>query len=1413
MMRAEAADGCQRVGGWSAATAPTGRWLQRKRQGKGVMQRKLGATKTTYKPSSTSLSAMSAAVIEDKAVQQATSDATRTARALPVVLTEAALREQHNTVTQHPLMEDPLELRPLVAGEGSSTSGRSTTGARTAEFFFAEGFRARARGDFEQAVHMYDKALGIGPDFKAAFNRGYTLQLLGRLEEALAAYEEAKAICPGNIHAAFNAAGCLLNLDRAKESAEMLDAGVSQLQEHVKRIRGEAEGRALSVSQGNYVALLVKLLRARGYAQRIAGAYTGASSDYEQASRLQGLLQGGGQHESAEEGELPDISHASQAKAGVARAAARWGSSGIMKGGESAKERILAAQLHRKSPGAASAVDVAATPEARAAQRRAALEAEVEARMHGGSTGVGEEVFLPGHAQVAAVLPVWEAEHQLQTEQAEFSRALGVRRSAVLGHDSRSRGELSSKAVQKLSKLNHAAAVAGAQLRQRGKHLPSTSSVLAGVQVRRKGGVAITPRRTTPGAMLDAPEGGSEGAMPSGSHALESLRTVVSRAALRRRRSDLDILLQPVQDGEGLVDKVKHAMWEEQLLQSGRWGAGTAEGDVVQEASMAAAGTNRSACNRARVHLSSTGGASTAALPLLRRDGSQLPTHGTATAELLGEGEWSSTSTLAAAKAGVERKLPFFINSSIPLLALPMAFSDGPLFTPTEIRPSGSTLASADLVSRCSRLLPSLPAQEAAEQAYAFAMQQFKAAKQSAAAEQRGLGHGSSGSLLDLREPRATAVVEPSQPPDPHKRLNTEEIDFLCRITDRFGIFTGVAAAVHRALVQRMYVQQCRQGQVVSRQGEVGSCMYFIVDGSVDVYLRKGATMHRRIKQAKAALRLGRRWADKARVGMQVPGDGAVAGGGKAKPPLRPAAPPQPRPTRGAESGFQRPSQSHHGAGPAQKVGPEPTQIAAEAQEGGDAEEEEEGMIIVPEYTAGVGGELSRGVGVPGYEHARLGSMLGSLMAGEGWGQSCVAVDTSVQQVLQAAQTAPSGPTFREASVVAREPTLLLALRREDYERVVRGTAAAVVQGIAEFLGRVRLMEPATAREVQALARRVHFKRFACGECVVRQGETLEGLYIIVRGKCSVHQVQGGGAGVPRPSTPPDAWAEVQQSTPRGSPARDVVGDADADLQSATNPGEVRRIIHADMQARIQRLHRRTEQNVEVLAGMSGRLAVATRAQSRQGARSGVEQAAVLELGALLPGDWIGEDVVMSASLHRPGGRGIHSLPEQERLQAYASAKAAPATVVCETAAEVMVLSRGDMFQVLSFASRQRMRELLRRLPSARRVVTPAQKVAWGKYAKDLVSREMAHKQAERGRRGVWDGFGLSLQEALQAAKRRRETPGGDASGGKGARSRGLYRRKGGVLHKGPTRPSTAGPARRGGSGGGRRYTRPASAR
>lgn len=99
---------------------------------------------------------------------------------------------------------------------------------KTAEQYYDEGNTFLLRGEFEEAVTSFDRAIAIKPDFAGAWNdRGIALCNLGRHEEAVASLDRAVTLTPDFAEAWSNRGIPLGELGRDEEAVASYDRAVA----------------------------------------------------------------------------------------------------------------------------------------------------------------------------------------------------------------------------------------------------------------------------------------------------------------------------------------------------------------------------------------------------------------------------------------------------------------------------------------------------------------------------------------------------------------------------------------------------------------------------------------------------------------------------------------------------------------------------------------------------------------------------------------------------------------------------------------------------------------------------------------------------------------------------------------------------------------------------------------------------------------------------------------------------------------------------------------------------------------------------------------------------------------------------------------------------------------------------------
>ena len=103
----------------------------------------------------------------------------------------------------------------------------------------------------------------------------------------------------------------------------------------------------------------------------------------------------------------------------------------------------------------------------------------------------------------------------------------------------------------------------------------------------------------------------------------------------------------------------------------------------------------------------------------------------------------------------------------------------------------------------------------------------------------------------------------------------------------------------------------------------------------------------------------------------------------------------------------------------------------------------------------------------------------------------------------------------RAATAVAKGPTTLLAIQREEYQRIMVGGMAKAIQEKVNFLKAspvFKSLEDST-HHLTSLSYSFHLETLQRGAVLYREGDEPESVYIIKEGFCKVHKAKAKGAG------------------------------------------------------------------------------------------------------------------------------------------------------------------------------------------------------------------------------------------------------------------------------------------------------------
>ena len=127
--------------------------------------------------------------------------------------------EKYTSLTHEETNQKIIEIHELITD--------TTPNETKAELFSELGYLYNVRKDYKAAISSYDKAVEFKPDdHQAWYNRGISLDNLGRYEEAISSYDKAVEFKPDD-HQAWNNRGISLNnLGRYEEAISSYDKAV-----------------------------------------------------------------------------------------------------------------------------------------------------------------------------------------------------------------------------------------------------------------------------------------------------------------------------------------------------------------------------------------------------------------------------------------------------------------------------------------------------------------------------------------------------------------------------------------------------------------------------------------------------------------------------------------------------------------------------------------------------------------------------------------------------------------------------------------------------------------------------------------------------------------------------------------------------------------------------------------------------------------------------------------------------------------------------------------------------------------------------------------------------------------------------------------------------------------------------------
>jgi tetratricopeptide (TPR) repeat protein len=136
--------------------------------------------------------------------------------------------------------------------------------SQNADYFFRTANEAAHKGEYLQAVELYDLVLLHDPEYAGAWHeKGNCLDALGRCEEAIASYDEALMNDPCNHETWFRKGLILKRLGREDEAYSCINQGIDPSPGVIGHVRDPPALRPVLLSQLSRFLIMIHLLLTR----------------------------------------------------------------------------------------------------------------------------------------------------------------------------------------------------------------------------------------------------------------------------------------------------------------------------------------------------------------------------------------------------------------------------------------------------------------------------------------------------------------------------------------------------------------------------------------------------------------------------------------------------------------------------------------------------------------------------------------------------------------------------------------------------------------------------------------------------------------------------------------------------------------------------------------------------------------------------------------------------------------------------------------------------------------------------------------------------------------------------------------------------------------------------------------------